>query len=192
MAKKILLSALALSLVLASAAFAGGQKEPVPGAAAPAAATAKPPFATGEKLTLSGALSLEGQWHPVLKSGGKEYELLVPRHLTWNIDVKDGEQVTVEGYVVQGRPRAGQDDGDVDLFVTKATIQGKEYDLSQYRGPMMGGPGQNGGPGYGPRGRQPGMRGGGSWGPGMRGGRAGNRGGWGTGCPGCGYAPPQG
>jgi hypothetical protein len=175
MAKKILMSALALTLVLASAAFAGGQKEPVPGAAAPAA---RPPFAAGEKLTLTGTLSLTGEWHPVLKSGGKEYELMVPRHLTWNLDVKDGEQVTVEGYVVQGGPRAGKDDGDIDLFVTKAVIDGKEYDLSQYRGPMMGG-----------------TRGGRSWGPGMRGGRGwkgGGRAGQGNGCPGCGCAPQQG
>ncbi len=206
MTKKIFLSALALTLVLASAAFAGGQKEPVPGSAAPvgpAAPAGKPPFATGEKLTLTGTLSLQGEWHPVLKSSGKEYELLVPRHLTWNLDVKEGEQVTVEGYVVQGMPRAGADDGDTDLFVTKATIQGKEYDLSQYRGPMMGGavarprggavPGW--GQGYGPWGRQPGMRGGPAWGPGARGGRGWNRGGgqgWGTGCPVCGYAPQQG
>ncbi len=189
MTKKILLSALALTLVLATAAFAGGQKEPVPGSTAPAAPAARPPFASGEKLTLTGTLSLTGEWHPVLLSGGKEYELMVPRFLAANLDVKDGEQVSVEGYVVQGMRRGGQDDDDIDLFVTKATIKGKEYDLSQYRGQMMGGRGA------GPRGWQPGTRGGRAWGPGMRGGRGWNGGGGpgaGGGCPGCGYAPPQG
>ncbi|MCX7040243.1 MAG: hypothetical protein NT005_14060, partial [Spirochaetes bacterium] len=90
---------------------------------------------------------------------------------------------SVEGYVVQGMPwRTSGDDGDVDLMVTKATIKGKEYDLSQYRGGM--GAAMMGGRGVGcedcwapgPRGgRGPG----GSWGPGRNGGGMGP--GWGRG-----------
>ena len=180
MARKVLMTVLALSLALAASAFASGEKEAAP---APGAAAGRPPFAAqaGEKLTLTGTLALDGLWHPVLKSGGKEYVLMVPRYLTANLDVKEGEQVSVEGYTVTGAPR-GVEEGDIALFVTKATIKGKEYDLSQSRGPMMGG-----------------ARGGRNWGPGMRGGRGGNRGGnrgqgpaWGPGCPGCVVPPQQG
>ncbi|MCX7040353.1 MAG: hypothetical protein NT005_14615, partial [Spirochaetes bacterium] len=137
MAKKILISTLAM-LALAGAAFASGQKEPAQPSAQAAAQKAAPAVpSTSEKLSLTGTLSLEGNFHPVLKAGDKEYELLVPRYLTWNLDVKEGEKVSVEGYVVQGMPwRTSGDDGDVDLMVTKATIKGKEYDLSQYRGGM--------------------------------------------------------
>ncbi len=181
MAKKILIGAL-LVLALAGAAFANGQKEPVrasPQAAAPAESR------TSEKLSLTGTLSLEGNFHPVLKAGDKEYELLVPRYLTWNLDVKEGEQVSVEGYVVQGMPwHTSADDGDVDLMVTKATVKGKEYDLSQYRGgmgaAMMGGRGVgcDGCSAAGPRGgRGPGR----SWGPGWNRGGGPGRGGMGSG-----------
>ena len=158
MTRKITIGTLALMLVLAGVAFASGQKEPAqaPGSAqAPGTASAAP-CVQGEKLVLTGSLTLAGQRHPVLKSGGKEYELMIPRNLTWNLDVKDGEQVSVEGYVVQGMGRRAQEnDDDIDLLVTKATVKGKEYDLSQYRGQTMG------------MGR-------------MRGGRGGNRG-WGPG-----------
>lgn len=157
MAKKILISTLVM-LALAGAAFAGGQKEPAqpPAQTAPAAAPA-----TEEKLSLTGTLSLGDSRHPILKAGGKEYELLVPRYLTWNLDVKDGEQVSVEGYVVRGMPRRAQgDDGDIDLWVTKATIKGKEYDFSEDRGRMAGARMGGRGPGCAD-----------CWAPGPRGGR---------------------
>jgi ABC-type glycerol-3-phosphate transport system substrate-binding protein len=135
MAKKILISTLVM-LALAGAAFASGQKEPVQSPAQAAPLTAAP---TVEKLSLTGTLSLEDSWHPILKAAGKEYELMVPRYLTWNLDVKEGEQVSVEGYVVQGMPwRAQSNDGDIDLMVTRATIKGEDYDLSQYRGQARG------------------------------------------------------
>ena len=179
MAKKILISALVM-LALAGAAFASGQKEPVrpPAQAAPLRAAV-----TGEKLSLTGTLSLEGGMHPILKAGGKEYELLVPRFLTWNLDVKDGEQVSVEGYVVQGMPWHAQgDEGDIDLAVTRATIKGKDYDLSQYGGPARGAMTAGGGAGCGgwwatgPRGPR-----GSGWNRGGRPGGGGMGPGWGRG-----------
>jgi hypothetical protein len=179
MANKILISTLVM-LALAGAAFASGQKEPAQPSAQPAAPAVP---LTSEKLSLTGTLSLEGNIHPVLKAGDKEYELLVPRFLTWNLDVTEGEKVSVEGYVVQGMPwRASGDDGDLDLMVTKATIKGKEYDLSKYRGgmgaAMMGGRGSGCEDCWapGPRGgRGPGR----SWGGGA--GRGGMGPGWGRG-----------
>jgi len=162
MAKKILAVSLALGLVLAAVSFASGQKEP-------GAAAAPGQAGSGQKLVLTGSVSFQNLIHPTLKSGDKVYELMVPRYLVYQVDLKEGAQVTVEGYQVRGMPPWAQgDDTNIDVYVTKATINGKEYDLSQFRGPMARGYG------YG-RGR--GMMGG--WGGGYG---AGTMGGWGPGC----------
>lgn len=153
MAKKIFIVSLVLGLALAGMALANGQKEPSaigpangPGAQAP----------TGQKIVVTGSVSIDNLIHPTMKSGDKVYELMVPRSLVYRSGIKEGAQVTVEGYLVQGMPMWQQgDDKDIDLFVTKATIDGKAYDLSQYRGWMAGayggGPrrGWAGGRGYG-------------------------------------------
>ncbi len=169
MAKKILAVSLVLGLALAAASFANGQKEQgFP------AAPGQPGF-TGQKLVVTGSVQFQNLIHPTLKSGDKVYELMVPRYLVYQVDVKEGAQVTVEGYQVRDMPpwQLGNDN-DIALFVTKATINGKDYDLSQFRGPM-------GGYGYG---RGPGMMGG--WGRGY--GRGYGMMGWGGGYgPGCGF-----
>ena len=165
MAKKIIAVSLVLGLALAGMAFASGQKEP--SAASPSPGQ-RAPTATGEKLVVSGTLSVDNLFHPALKSGDKVYELMVPRRLVHKSGVKEGAQVTVEGYLVQGMPMGRQsDDGNIDLFVTKATIDGKDYDLSQYRGRRMGGYGD------GPRWNRMG-----GWGCGSRGGMMGGGYGW--------------
>lgn len=152
MAKKILAVSLVLGIALAAAAFANGQNEPFPAG-------------TSQKLVLTGSVSFQNLIHPTLKAGGKVYELMVPRPLVYRSGVKEGATVTVEGYQVTGMPRWADDkDDNIDVFVTKATIDGKEYDLSLYRGRMMGGGGRGYGPGMmGGRGRGygPGMMGGG-------------------------------
>jgi hypothetical protein len=141
MAKKILIVSAVLGFALASLAFAAGQKEPtVPSQAAP--------LTSGQKLTLTGPLSFQNLIHPTLKSGDKVYELMVPRYLVYQAGLKEGAKVTVEGYQV------AEDDATIDVFVTKATIDGKDYDLSQVRGRGMMGDG---------------TRGDGRWGGGMRG-----------------------
>jgi hypothetical protein len=166
MAKKILAVSLVLGIAVASVSFANGQKEPYP-TAAPGPADVQ---ASGEKLVLTGTVAFHNLVHPTLKSGDKLYELMVPRFLVYQAGLKEGAQVTVEGYQVSGMPRWDQgDDNNTDVFVTKATIDGKDYDLSQFRGPM-------GGYGFGD-GRGPGMMGGRG-----RGYSTGMMGGWGRGC----------
>jgi hypothetical protein len=133
MTKKILAVSLVLGLALAAVSFANGQKEPgaaaVPGQAG-----------NGQKLVLTGSVAFQNLIHPTLKSGDKVYELMVPRFLVYQANLKEGAQVTVEGYEVRGMMSWAQgDDGNTDVFVTKATINGKDYDLSQFRGPMGGG-----------------------------------------------------
>jgi hypothetical protein len=159
-AKKILAVSLVLGLAIAAVSFANGQKEP--GAAAV-------PGQTGneQKLVLTGAVSYKNLIHPTLKTGDKVYELMVPRYLVYQVDLKEGSQVTVEGYQVRGMPPWAQgDDNNIDVFVTKATINGKEYDLSQFRGPRAGGYGYGRGMMGGGYGRGYGMMGGGGYGPG--------------------------
>jgi hypothetical protein len=161
MAKKILSVSLVLGLALAGLAFASGQKEPgVPGQAGPGAADQK-------VVVVTGSVSINNLIHPTIKSGDRVYELLVPRYLVYRSGIKEGAKVTVEGYTVQGTTMQRlSDDGNVDLFVTKATVDGKDYDLSQYRGRFAGGYGCGGGP----RGRWMGGPGRGFRGPMMGGG----------------------
>ena len=94
MAKKIFITLMALSL--ATAAFAAGQKEQ----------SQYGPF-QGDKLVLKGTVSLQDFPHPVLKSGDKQYALMVPPYLVDRSGVKDGAQVTVQGYQMRGTPFSG-------------------------------------------------------------------------------------
>jgi len=156
-----------MALSLATVAFAAGQKEQSQYGAF-----------QGDKLVLKGTVSLQ-EFPPVLKSGDKQYVLMVPPYLVDRSGVKDGAQVTVQGYRVRTPPffGAGGDKNYIGVYVTQATIDGKDYDVSRYHGGwMMGGrgpgygPGMMGrsyGPGYGPawgmmggRGPRPGFGGG--------------------------------
>jgi hypothetical protein len=141
MAKKLFLALIALSL--ATAAFASGQNEK----------TQPGPF-QGDKLVLKGTVSFQGSPHPILKSGDKQYLLMVPPYLVYRAGVKAGDQVTVQGYQLRDLPGYGWEGSDknlVGLFVTQANVGGKEYDLSRFYGEQMfGGRGRGYGPGYGP------------------------------------------
>jgi len=91
-----------------------------------------------EKLTVTGPVSFQNRMHAELKADGKEYELMVPRFYLYELELEEGQQVTVEGYVAQG-------DDESYLWVTKAVIDGKEYDL-EGRGPGRGPGMMRGGP----------------------------------------------
>ena len=148
MAKKFFMVLMALSL--ATAAFANGQNEKAPNGAF-----------QGDKVTLKGTVSFQSFPHPVLKSGDKQYLLMVPPYLAARSGVKEGAQVTVQGYQLSDPiTNAYTNTSYTGLFVTQATIDGKDYDLARYYGQMMfGGRGRGFGPGYG-------MMGGNGYGPG--------------------------
>ncbi len=166
MGKKTFTAALILGLALSGIAFANGQKDQTArGPATPGQSAQDQVWpgmmgpghvivTTGQKLVLTGSVAWHNLIHPVLKSADASYELLVPRMLVRQAGVKEGAQVTVEGYKVLDTQTNDQGD-DVAanyLFVTKATIDGKAYDLSQIRqGRGLRG-GMMGGYGYGPRG----------------------------------------
>jgi len=137
MNKRVVLMVAAALMVLGSAAvFAKGQSE---------------------KIEIKGKLQGLDERHPVLEAGDKKYELMVPPHLLFQVDLKEGQEIQVTGYKVPG-PYWEKDKDKIYLMVTEATIDGKKYDLADYRGygpggGMMGGPRGNWrrGPGQGPR-----------------------------------------
>jgi len=145
MAKKLFMALIALSL--ATAAFASGQTE-----------KAQPGVFQGDKVALKGTVSFQGFPHPILKVGDKQYLLMVPPYLVRRAGVKDGDQVSVQGYQLTDSPRFPWAGGDtpnlIGLYVTQATVAGKDYDLARYYGEsMMGGRDRGFGPGYGMMGR---------------------------------------
>ncbi|MCF7947443.1 MAG: hypothetical protein K9M94_02480 [Spirochaetia bacterium] len=119
-------------------------------------APAQSPYYDGERVSVSGTVELTAGGVELKAADGQEYELMYPRYLAEDVQVKDGETVTVEGYLVPG-PRWDWGEDENHLRVDKVTLNGKEYDLAA-----------NFGPGYGSRGGCWGY-GNGSYGPGARG-----------------------
>jgi hypothetical protein len=136
-----LIAALLLILAGTTAAFASGAQE------------APRPFAEEELSTLTGVLKL-GDTAPVLVSGGEEYLVMVPPFAVPDIELEDGQEITLEGYVHEGFGRFADEDEQV-IRVTKAIIDGEEYEIDLGRGNagmaqgMMGrgGPSRNMAPG---------------------------------------------
>jgi hypothetical protein len=110
------------------------------------------PELSEETITVTGQLYFENRMHPELKSGGEEYELLVPHFYVYELDLEEGQTVTVEGYAVEGMPcYEYEEEEELHIWVTKAVIDGEEYDLEA--GPRWGSRwgmmGHHGGPGRG-------------------------------------------
>jgi len=145
---------------IAGMSFANGTSEQ-PSQTAPAQAYGRMGFGyggavTGEVIKATGKLSLNALVYPVLKTAdGKSYNLMVPQGVGYSLQIKDGDTVSIEGFQITNPPTV-TDDKAVFLHVTKATINGKEYDLTALMGPRGGydrmGGGMMGGPG-GRRGR---------------------------------------
>lgn len=99
-----------------------------------------------EIMELTGTVMIDDEGFPVLKSGNEEYVLMYPNFLDDEIDVQDGDEVTVEGFIAP-HPRRGTANDVTYLRVTKATIDGEEYEIPY--GPRDGGR-RSGGKGFGP------------------------------------------
>jgi len=122
MAKKILAVSLVLGLALAGMAFAGGPT-------------------THQRIVVTGTVSIDNLFHAVLRTGDRAYELIVPQDLVYQSGVAQGSRLTVEGYAAQGGPTGMPSqfaNNVIALVVTRATIDGRNYDLAQYRGGQMG------------------------------------------------------
>jgi hypothetical protein len=111
--------------------------------------TAAEGLPVAESLSLTGTIAFTAA-HPILKTNEGSYRLMYPLFLGQEADLKNGQKVGIEGYVVPG-PR-WEDDGEADekyLRVSKAIIDDKEF--------LIGGP--NPGSFHGGFGKRPGMAG---------------------------------
>lgn len=155
--KKIIILLL-IAGIAAAGAFASGNKEDEYGPDRPdwrRMPRGDAPELSEETITVTGRLYFQDRMHPELKSGAEEYELLVPRFYAYDLELEEGQTVTIEGYTVEGMPCCGEDEEEeLHIWVTKAIIDGQEYDLED--GPRWG----MMGPGMGRRGgmMRPGRR----------------------------------
>ena len=89
-----------------------------------------------ESLTLTGIIDLSDVNVPKLTVGENTYELMIPYRLDYDIDIKDGDEITISGFEVPAYRRAA-DSELTNLMVTGATFNGTEYDLNMINdGPM--------------------------------------------------------
>jgi hypothetical protein len=136
--KKIILLTIMLTVIAGTAVFANGEQEGgFDNAVRPRGSYGEEP----ELLSLTGTLKLAYGQRPELVTGDEEYELLYPYYLAEGLDIEDGETVAVEGFIVPGH-KWKWEENEKHLRVTKAVIDGEEYDLEAYGpgfGPMMGG-----------------------------------------------------
>ncbi len=169
--KKTLLTALVLIAAVSMSAAANGVQENSTvspawgqgygrGYARTAPAYANPPV-TAEEKTITGTLRINGTDRPVIVSGGESYELMFPYYYGYNLDVKDGQEITVKGYEVPAYRWAGNG-SEKYLRITEAEINGKDYILAA-PGAFGPGRGRTGGRGMGNRGGMGRGAGGGNW-----------------------------
>ncbi|MBN1411350.1 MAG: hypothetical protein JW969_10945 [Spirochaetales bacterium] len=99
-------------------------------------------FENKSKTTLSGEVYFDNKLFPELKTQGKTVKLILPRRLLSSIEIAEGTPVNAEGYLLkQGEDRLPPNSTGDFLFLTKATVNGKEYDIEKLRdewGPRNG------------------------------------------------------
>jgi hypothetical protein len=159
-ARKIML-VLLIAGVAAAGAFASGDREEETETARPGWRRLprwEGPELSEQPITVTGQVYFEKRMHPELESGGEEYELLVPRFYVYELDLREGQTVTVQGYPVEEMPCCeDEEEAELHIWVTKAVIDGVEYELEDDR---PKGPGVDPRWGLGPgRGHRGGMMG---------------------------------
>ena len=134
--------------IAAAGAFGSGNKEDESEAARPdwrRMPRWDGPELSEETITVTGELYFRNRMHPELESGDEEYELLVPRFYAYELELEEGQIITVEGHTVEGMPCCEEEEEELHIWVTRAVIDGEQYDLED--GPRWG----MMGPGMGPR-----------------------------------------
>jgi hypothetical protein len=132
----------ALILVLAGGmvgAFAEGQSEDPSSQFGPGRRSSE--LHAREEVTLTGQVYFEDLDFPVLKTAEKEYGLMVPRFYTYDIDIEEGQTITVEGLLgpedMPGGRFTDTDSIESHVMVTKAIIGGEEFEIDTRYGSMM-------------------------------------------------------
>lgn len=90
-----------------------------------------------ENITITGKIDLTDSNFPKLTVGENTYELMVPYRLDYDIDIKDGDEITITGFEVPAYRRTA-DSELANLMVTAATFNGTEYDLNMMNNGPMG------------------------------------------------------
>lgn len=142
--KKITFSVVLITMV-SLALFAEGNQEETPWEPGPwymERGYTNPEFEI-KKLTLTGKIDLSDINVPKLTVGENTYELMVPYRLDYDIDIKEGDEITINGFEVPAYRRASNSE-TVNIMVTGVLFNGTEYDLN-----MM----DNHGPAFGQKGR---------------------------------------
>ncbi len=109
-----------------------------------------------ETISLTGALTLVNGEMPTIESEATKYYIMAPWFAASDLELTNGMVVTVEGYEMPRRPMQW-DDSEKSIMVTKAVINGEEFEIDHdaagygmmggYGGRCgAGGPGRNGGP----------------------------------------------
>jgi hypothetical protein len=93
-------------------------------------------YVAPEVVTVTGEVAFDEDGFPTITAKGVVYDLMVPRYYTYSTDVAEGSTITVEGYLLTSENHPMIDEGENHLQVTKATVDGEEYELDVDRGPM--------------------------------------------------------
>ena len=122
MLKKTTIITILMILVVSMGVFAEGQNE---------RPTRVKPQISEEEITLTGQIYLQNRIRPELKTGDKMYALLVPRIAALKLGIKDGEEITITGKIVEVvNPRSeNQTSPFTPLLVISATVNGKTYEV---------------------------------------------------------------
>ncbi len=137
--KKAIVMTVLLAMMVSAVSFANGTGETTGQAttwgqgygryAAAGNSNFQRPFEQGDELTLTGTLKTTGDDRPVIVTGDGTYELMYPYIYSNNIELKDGQQITVKGYETPAY-RWSEDGDEKHLMVTEADVDGKSYKLS--------------------------------------------------------------
>jgi len=85
-----------------------------------------------EELELSGTVKLSAGHTLLQAEDGKEYRLMYPLFVLDELDIEDGEEVLLEGFLIPAMRWAPEEDEHY-LRVTKAVINGEEYEIGNAR-----------------------------------------------------------
>jgi len=79
---------------------------------------------------VTGILRLVENGHTELVAGNETFELMYPYRLSYDADLKDGMEITVEGFMAENM-RFANDESTKNLMVQSATIDGQTYDIAE-------------------------------------------------------------
>ena len=90
-----------------------------------------------ESMSLTGKIDLTDINSPKITVGAETYELMVPYRLDYDIDIADGDEITINGFKVPAYRRTTAPETN-NIMVTGATFNGTDYNLNMMNNGPMG------------------------------------------------------